>query len=44
MDYLSDRAYIGRERWDPAFYVYASLLLIGALAWLFVDPEKTVVD
>jgi hypothetical protein len=28
----------------PAFYVYASLLLTGAFAWLIVNPEKSVVD
>ena len=44
VDYLSNRGYAGRERWDPAFYVYASLLLTGACAWLFVNPEKSVVD
>ena len=44
MDYLSELGYVGREQWDPAFYVYAGLLLIGACAWLFVNPEKSVVD
>ena len=44
VDYLSDLGYVGRDRWDPAFYVYASLLLAGAFAWLFVNPEKSVVD
>jgi MFS family permease len=43
VDYLGDLGHVGRERWDPAFYVYAGLLLIGAFAWLFVNPEKSVV-
>lgn len=44
VDYLSDLGYVGRARWDPAFYVYASLLLTGAFAWLLVNPEKSIVD
>jgi MFS family permease len=44
VDYLRDLGRVGRERWDPAFYVYAGLLLTGALAWLFVNPEKSVVE
>jgi ACS family glucarate transporter-like MFS transporter len=43
VDYLGELGYVGREQWDPAFYVYAGLLLIGACAWLFVNPEKSVV-
>ena len=43
VDYLRKLGHVGREQWDPAFYVYAGLLLIGAFAWLFVDPEKSVV-
>jgi MFS family permease len=44
VDYLGARGYAEREQWDPAFYVYASLLLVGAVAWLFVNPEKSVVE
>lgn len=44
VDYLSKLGYVGRAQWDPAFYVYAGLLLVGAAAWLFVNPEKSVVD
>lgn len=43
VDYLSKLGHVGREQWDPAFYVYAALLLTGAFAWLFVNPEKSVV-
>jgi MFS family permease len=43
VDYLGKLGHVGRGQWDPAFYVYAGLLLIGAVAWLFVDPEKSVV-
>lgn len=44
VDYLGKLGHIGRAQWDPAFYVYASLLLVGGVAWLFVNPEKSVVE
>ncbi|HEY3962914.1 MAG TPA: MFS transporter [Planctomycetaceae bacterium] len=37
-------AFTGREQWDPAFYVYAGVLLFGALCWLFVDSTKSAVE
>jgi hypothetical protein len=27
---------------EPAFYVYAGVLLVGACCWLFIDPRRTV--
>lgn len=44
VDHLHELGYYGRQQWDPAFYVYAVLLLIGAVAWLFIDPEKRIAD
>ena len=29
----------GRAQWDPAFYVYAGVLLVGACCWLAVDAR-----
>jgi ACS family glucarate transporter-like MFS transporter len=29
--------------WTSAFFVAAGLAVIGALAWLFVDPNRTLV-
>jgi MFS transporter, ACS family, glucarate transporter len=43
VDHFEKLGYVGRAQWDPAFYAYASLLLIGALAWLFVNPDRSVV-
>jgi MFS family permease len=43
VDHMEALGYHGREQWDPAFYVYAGFLLIGAACWLFVDPDKRVV-
>jgi ACS family glucarate transporter-like MFS transporter len=30
--------------WTMAFYVAAALAVIGALAWLFVDPSKALAN
>jgi MFS transporter, ACS family, glucarate transporter len=30
--------------WTMAFYVAAALAVVGALAWLFVDPNKSLID
>ena len=42
VDRLGDRGYLGRAQWDPAFYIYGSVLLIGAVCWLFVDTTKAI--
>ena len=44
VDWMYDRGYEGRAQWDPAFYVYAGVLFIGACCWLFVDANKHVSD
>ncbi len=41
-DWMKDRGYVGRAQWDPAFYIYAAVLLIGACCWLFVDAKRLV--
>jgi MFS family permease len=37
------QGFSGRDQWDPAFYVYAAALFIGACGWLFVDSTKSAV-
>jgi MFS family permease len=32
----------GRARYDPAFYVYSGVLLVGAIGWLFIDATRPV--
>ena len=32
------------QQWDPAFYVYAGVLVIGACCWLAVDANKKIPD
>lgn len=43
-DYRKQLGFTGRAQWDPAFYVYAGILLFGALCWLFVDSTKSAVE
>ena len=39
---MGEAGYEGREQWDPAFYIYALILAVGASLWFFLDPSKTV--
>jgi len=43
-DRMKDRGFEGRAQWDPGFYVYSAVLLLGAIGWLFVDATKSVVE
>src|SRR5581483_7816165 len=42
VEHMEALGYTGREQWDPAFYVYASVLAVGALGWLLIDPTRPV--
>ena len=33
----------GRAQWDPAFYLYGGILMLGGVLWLFMNPRRTVV-
>lgn len=44
VDLLESYGRLGRAQWDPAFYIYAGVLLIGATCWLFVDANKRVAE
>ena len=41
---MASRGHTGRAQWDAIFYVYAGVLFIGAMTWLFIDTRKTVED
>jgi MFS family permease len=43
-DWRKDQGFIGRQQWDPAFNVYAIVLLLGAIGWLFIDTTRSIVD
>ena len=40
VDWMDGQGYEGRAQWDPAFYVYAGVLVVGACCWLVVDVEQ----
>src|SRR5262249_43559760 len=39
-EYPQDLGYLGRDQWDPAFWVYVVVLAIGSLGWLLIDPAR----
>jgi MFS family permease len=43
-DWREAHGYTGRAQWDPGFYVYAGVLLLGAVAWLFIDATRSAVE
>lgn len=43
-DSLAKRGYVGKAQWDPSFDVLSVVLLIGAIAWGLVRPERSVVE
>ena len=43
VDYMKGLGFEGRAQWDPAFYLYGGVLMLGGLLWLFLDPRRPVV-
>jgi hypothetical protein len=41
-DWRGRLGFIGREQWDPAFYVSASLLVAAAVLWQFVKRRPAI--
>jgi MFS family permease len=41
-DWRSSLGYTGRAQWDPAWYAYVIVALVGLILWSLVNPEKTV--
>ncbi len=41
-DWMKGMGYSGRAQWDPGFYVYVGVAVVGMILWSFIDPEKTV--
>lgn len=41
-DWMKSFGHAGRAQWDSIFYVYASVLVVGALGWLMVNSAKSV--
>ena len=41
-DWMKSRGHAGRAQWDPMFFVYAGVLILGAIIWLFIDTKQSV--
>jgi MFS family permease len=41
-DRMRDLGFEGRDQWDPAFYIYAAILFVGAVGWLWIDTTRPV--
>ena len=39
-----DHGLAGRAQWDPTLYFFVAALMAGALAWLFVNSNKSAVE
>lgn len=42
-DHMKALGYEGRAQWDPAFYLYGGVLILGGVLWLFINPRRSVV-
>jgi len=43
-DWRKSLGYTGRAQWDPGFYAYVAIAVIGMVLWARINPEKTVDD
>lgn len=43
-DAMKELGYTGRDQWDPGFYVYVGILVVGSILWFFVDPRRPLVE
>jgi sugar phosphate permease len=41
-DLMKSWGYTGRGQWDPGFFVYVAIALIGMTLWALIDPTRTV--
>lgn len=42
VDWMGGLGFVGRQQWDPAFYLYEAILLVGAFGWLWIDVTQPV--
>jgi hypothetical protein len=42
-DHMKGLGFAGRAQWDPAFYLYGGVLMLGGVLWLFINPRRPVV-
>lgn len=41
-DHRKQLGFTGRDQYDPAFWVYATVLVLGASCWLFINPSRVI--
>jgi sugar phosphate permease len=41
-DLMQSWGYAGRAQWDPGFFVYVAVALVGMMLWALIDPKKSV--
>ncbi len=41
-DWMKTFGHEGRAQWDSIFYIYAAVLVLGAIGWLLIDTSKSV--
>lgn len=44
VQHMKELGYLDREQWDPAFYVYGAVLMLGGVLWLFMNPRLKVAE
>lgn len=40
--YMKSQSYVGRDQWNSMFYVFAGVLVVGSIGWLFVDSSRGI--
>ncbi|HEX3315021.1 MAG TPA: MFS transporter [Gemmataceae bacterium] len=43
VDYNESQGLLGRAQWDPGIVFFGGVLLVGAVAWIFVDSNKSAI-
>jgi MFS family permease len=41
-DLMKSWGYTGRAKWDPGFFVYVAVALVGMTLWCLINPERSV--
>ncbi|OJW17828.1 MAG: hypothetical protein BGO49_30480 [Planctomycetales bacterium 71-10] len=42
LDVMKDAGRTGRAKWEPGFWIYVGLALVGMVLWALVDPRRVV--
>jgi MFS family permease len=42
LDAMKAAGRVGRDKWEPGFWIYVGLSLVGMALWVFIDPRRVV--